>query len=158
MINKIGIKTTTPELVAYKVLKPEENEIVESARLSRLLHKKDARPSEPHMIIYYDPKDSEGCRREVRIPIQREIPEIDFKITESTKVAFLLFVGTDKPVEYYYDELNKYIKINRMKPSTQFCSIEALFQPEEYGLSYGDFIDEDAAENWMTEIMIPVES
>jgi hypothetical protein len=38
-----------------------------------------------------------------------------------------------------------------------FCSIEAIYQPDQYGLSYGSFIDEDAQETWTTEILIPVE-
>ena len=34
MIDKIGLKTTMKELVAYKTLKPGENEVVECAKLS----------------------------------------------------------------------------------------------------------------------------
>jgi len=133
MIDKIGLKTTIKELVAYKTLKPGENEIVECAKLSGELHKLDARPSDPNMILFYDPKDEPGCRREVIIPIEREVEGIETKMMPEIKVAFLVFVGTHQPIEYYYEQLYKYIE------------------------DQGSFIDEDSAEAWHTEIMIPVE-
>jgi len=59
-------------------------------------------------------------------------------------------------VEHYYGELYRYMEEQGLKPSAQMCSIEAVYQPAEYGLSYGSFIDEDTPEHWSTEIMIPV--
>ncbi len=157
MIDKIGLKTTIKELVAYKTLKPGENEIVECAKLSGELHKLDARPSDPNMILFYDPKDEPGCRREVIIPIEREVEGIETKMMPEIKVAFLVFVGTHQPIEYYYEQLYKYIEDQGLKPASTMCSIEAVYQPHDFNLSYGSFIDEDSAEAWHTEIMIPVE-
>ena len=157
MIDKIGLKTTIKELVAYKTLKPGENEIVECAKLSGELHKLDARPRDPNMVLFYDPKDEPGCRREVMIPIENEVEGIETKMKPEIKVAFLVFVGTDQPIEYYYEELYKYIEKQGLKPASSMCSIEAVYQPHDFNLSYGSFIDEDSAEAWHTEIMIPVE-
>jgi len=157
MIDKIGLKTTIKELVAYKTLKPGENEIVECAKLSGALHKLDAKPSDPNMVLFYDPKDDPGCRREVIIPIEKEVEGIETKMMPEIKVAFLVFVGTDQPIEYYYEQLYKYIEDQGLKPASSMCSIEAVYQPHDFNLSYGSFIDEDSAEAWHTEIMIPVE-
>jgi len=157
MIDKIGVKTTLKELVAYKILKQEENEVSECAKLRGLLHRLGAGPRDPSMVIYHDPKDSPGCRREIMIPIDKEIEGIDTKTAPVMKVAFLVFVGTDKPMEYYYKELTQYIEAQGLKPAGSMCSIEAVYQPDEFNLSYGSLIDEDAPEQWRTEIMIPVE-
>jgi len=67
-----------------------------------------------------------------------------------------VFIGTANPVEYYYEKLYTYIEEQGLKPGTEMCSVEAVYQPDEYGLSYGSFIDEDTPEHWKTEIMIPV--
>jgi effector-binding domain-containing protein len=157
MIDKIGLKTTIKELVAYKKLEPGGNEAVECAQLASQLREAGARPREPTMVLYYDDKDDSECRKEVIIPIEREIEGFDTRMKEEIKVAFLLFKGTDQPLEYYYEKLHEYIEENSLKPSMKFCSIEAVYQPHEYGLSYGSFIDEDTPEHWSTEIMIPVE-
>jgi len=157
MIDKIGIKTTLRDLVAYKVLDPGENEVAECAKFSGELHKLGAKPGDPNMVLFYDPKDDPGCRREIMIPIEKEIEGIDTKKMPEMKVAFIVFIGTDQPVEYYYEKLYEFIEQQRLKPSTQMCSIEAVFQPDEFNLSYGSFIDEDNPEHWRTEIMIPVE-
>jgi effector-binding domain-containing protein len=157
MIDKIGLKTTLKELVAYKVLKPGENEAVECARLSGELHRLGAQPRDPNIVLYYDSKDDPGCRREVLIPIDREVDGVETKMTPEMKVAFLVFIGTDKSVEYYYEELYGYIESLGLKPASEMCSLEAVYQPDEFNLSYGSFIDEDNPEHWRTEIMIPVE-
>ena len=157
MIDKIGVKTTIRELVAYKTLEPEENEMVECAKLNRTLYEKGVRPRDPTMVLFYDPKDEAGCRREVLIPVDKEVEGIDTKIMPEIKVAFLVFIGAGKPVEHYYGELYRYIEERGLRPSTEMCSIEAVYQPAEYGLSYGSLIDEDTPEHWSTEIMIPVQ-
>jgi effector-binding domain-containing protein len=90
------------------------------------------------------------------IPIEKEVEGFNTKMKEEVKVAFLVFKGTDQPLEYYYNQLYDYIKEQGLEPATMFCSIEAVYQPYEYGLSYGSFIDEDTPEHWSTEIMIPV--
>jgi effector-binding domain-containing protein len=157
MIDKIGLKTTLQELVAYKTLKPGENEVVESAKFSGELHRLGARVRDPNMVLYYDPKDSPECRREVLIPIEGEIEGVQSKLMPEMRVAFIVFIGTDKPVGFYYEELYKYIGNIGLKPASSMCSLEAVFQPDEFNLSYGSFIDEDNPEYWRTEIMIPVE-
>jgi effector-binding domain-containing protein len=157
MIDKIGVKTTIRELVAYKVLEPGDNEVTECAKLSRALYEKGVKPKDPTMVLFYDPKDEPGCRREVLIPVEREVDGMDTKMMPELRVAFLVFIGTSRPVEHYYEELYKYIEERGLKPSSEMCSIEAVFQPAEYGLSYGSFIDEDTPEHWSTEIMVPVE-
>ncbi|MBN2335587.1 hypothetical protein JXL21_08505 [Candidatus Bathyarchaeota archaeon] len=157
MIDKIGVKTTIRELVAYRELKPGENEVAECARLNSELYKKGARPKDPTMVLYYDPKDEPGCRREVLIPVEKGVEGVDTKMMPEIRVAFLLFIGTSNPLEHYYETLHRYIEDNGMKPSSSMYSIEAVYQPDEYGLSYGSLIDEDTPEHWKTEIMIPVE-
>ncbi len=145
------------ELVAYRELKPGENEVTECAKLNAVLYMKDARPRDPSMVLFYDPKDEPGCRREVLIPVEREVEGVDTKMMPEIKVAFLVFVGTENPVSYYYEKLHEYIEAQGLKQGSEVCSIEAVYQPDEYGLSYGSFIDEDTSEHWRTEIMIPVE-
>jgi len=157
MIDKMGVKTTIRELVAYRELKPGENEVTECAMLNAVLYKKGAKPKDPAMVLYYDPKGEAGCRREVLIPVDREVEGVDTKMMPEIKVAFLVFIGTANPVEHYYGRLHEYIEAQGLKPSSEMCSIEAVYQPAEYGLSYGSFIDEDTSEHWRTEIMIPVE-
>jgi effector-binding domain-containing protein len=156
MIDKLGLKTTIKELVAYKTLNPGENEVIECAKFSGELHKLGAQARDPNMVLYYDPKDAPGCRREVLIPIEKKVEGIDFKMMPEIKVAFLVFIGTDQPIEYYYEELYKFIENEGLKPASSICSLEAVYQPDEFNLSYGSFIDEDNPEHWRTEIMIPV--
>jgi effector-binding domain-containing protein len=157
MIDKIGVKTIIRELVAYRMLNPGENEVAECAKLNSELYRKGARPKDPTMVLYYDAKGEPGCRREVLIPVDREVEGVDTKMMPEIKVAFLVFIGTANPVEYYYERLYEYIEAQGLKPGTEMCSVEAVYQPDEYGLSYGSFIDEDTPEHWRTEIMIPVE-
>ncbi|MCW4048565.1 MAG: hypothetical protein NWE89_02400 [Candidatus Bathyarchaeota archaeon] len=157
MIDKIGVKTTIPELVAYKKLKPGENEIVECAKLSRVLHDKGLKHMDPNMVLYSDPSDKEGCSKEVLIPVDKKVDGVDTKIMPEMKVVFLVYIGANKPVEYYYDTLYKYIEENGLKMANEACSIEAVFQPDEFTLSYGSFIDEDTPEHWRNEIMIQID-
>jgi effector-binding domain-containing protein len=157
MIEKIGLKTTVKELVAYKRIEPNESEVLECAKLSGKLHKLGVRTGDPNMVLYYDPKDDPGCRREVLIPIDKEIDGIDTKMMQEMRVAFLVFIGANKPVEYYYEELYKFIYAEGLKPASSLCSVEAIYQPDEFNLSVGSFIEEDTPEYWRTEIMIPVE-
>ena len=51
MIDKIGLKTTIKELVAYRKIEPGKNEVMESAKLSGELHKLGARPGDPNMVL-----------------------------------------------------------------------------------------------------------
>jgi effector-binding domain-containing protein len=156
MIDKIGIKTTVKELVAYKILAPGADDVMETARFNGQVHKAGGRPKDPIMVLYHDPKDDPGCKKEVLIPIDEKVDGLDIKEMDEMKVAFLLYNGSHHPIEYYYEKLNEYIKEQGLKPASDMCSIEAVYQPDEFNLSYGSFIDEDNPETWKTEIMIPI--
>jgi effector-binding domain-containing protein len=158
MIVKIGVKTLTPELVAYYELKPGEKEVETLALLNAEAHEKGARPKDPTIIVYKDPKGTKGCRIEVQVPIDKEVPGLNTKVLPEMRAGFIVFSGTRYPIEHYYEELRKYIKERGLTPtSNSLCSMEAVYQPDTYGLSTGSFIDEDAQEHWTTEILIPIE-
>jgi effector-binding domain-containing protein len=157
MIEKIGLKTTFKELVAYKNIEPSESEAIARAKFSGELYRMGAGPKDPNIVLFIDPKNNPECRREVLIPIDREIKGIKTKFMPEIKVAFLVFIGVDKPIQYYYNELYKYIESRGLKQANEIFSLEAIYQPDEFNLSYGSFIDEDNPEHWRTEIMIPIE-
>jgi effector-binding domain-containing protein len=157
MIDKIGVKTTIKELVAFKVLPPGADDVIEGAKFSGEVYKAGATPHDPTMVLYYDPKDSPGCRKEVMIPIDSAVSGLDTKQMPVIRVAFIVFSGAHNPIEFYYGKLNEYIEKNGLKLGSEMCSIEATYQPDEFNLSYGDLIDEDNPETWRTEIMVPVE-
>ena len=157
MLLKLGVRTTRKRLVAFKVLKPGSNEIIESTKLSRTLHEKFAKTEDPTMIVYYDPKNNKDSKREVWIPIQEIVEGVDYKFVEPIRAGFLVMTGTDHTIEYYYDVLFKHLEERGLKPNGKIFSIEADYQPDQFDMSYGDFVDEDAQEEWSTEILIPVE-
>ncbi len=158
MIVKIGVKTLAEQLVAYHALKPGEGEAEAFAKLNAEAHEKGVRVSDPTMIIYYDPRDAKGCRREVLVPVDREATGLKTKKLPPLRAGFIVYSGAAKPVEYYYEELKKHLDSRGLKPAAgSFCSMEAVYQPDTYGLSSGSFIDEDAQENWTTEILVPIE-
>jgi effector-binding domain-containing protein len=156
VILHIGVKTLDPQLVAYKALKPGDGDTEAFAELNAELHTKGAKPTDPTMIIYYDPKETPGCRREVMIGVDRTVEGVPTKKLPKIKAAFIVYAGT-KNIGHYYEELTTYMESRGLKQAGGFCSIEAIYQPDQYGLSYGSFIDEDAQETWTTEILIPVE-
>jgi effector-binding domain-containing protein len=159
MIVKIGVKTLDPQLVAYKELNPGESESEAFAHLNAEVHEKGAKPKEPTMIIYYDPKGSDSCHREVLVPVNNEANGLNTKILPKIKAGFIVYSGTSHPTEYYYEELTKYLNSRGLHPvNKNFCSIEAVYQPEQYDLSSGSFIDEDAQETWTTEILLPIDN
>ena len=157
MIDKIGVKTTLEELVAYKVLPPGSDDVLECAKFSGEVYKAGATPHDPTMILFYDQKDDPVCRKEVLIPIEAAADGLDTKQMPVIRVAFIVYSGTHNPIEFYYGKLNEYIEAQGLKPSLEMCSLEAVYQPDEFNLSYGSLIDEDNPETWRTEIMIPVE-
>lgn len=157
MILHIGVKGLDSQLVAYKILKPGESEIGGVVELNAQLHTRGVKLREPTMIIHYDPKDTPNCRREVVIGIDREVEGVETKWLPETKVAFILFVGGNRSIDYFYNELVKYIESIGLKISNSFYSIEAIWPPEQYELSNGSFIEEDSQEIWKTEVLIPVE-
>ena len=156
VILHIGVKTLDPQLVAYKALEPGDSDTEAFAEINAELHAKGVKTSDPTMIIYYDPKEAPSCRREVMIGVDRAAEGIPTKRLPRIKAAFVVYAGT-KNIGYYYEELKKYMESSGLRQAGGFCSIEAIYQPDQYGLSYGSFIDEDAQETWTTEILIPVE-
>ena len=158
MIVKIGVKTLTNQLVAYHELKPGESEAEAFAKLNAEAHEKGAKVSDPTMIIYYDPKDSQGCRREVLVPVDKDAPGLKTKKLPEIRAGFVVYSGASHPAEHYYEELRKHLEQRGLRPVTHhFCSMEAVYQPDTFGLSTGSFIDEDAQEVWTTEILVPIE-
>jgi len=158
MIVKIGVKTLTSQLVAYRELKPGESEAEAFAKLNAEAHEKGAKVSDPTMIIYYDPKDAPSCRREVLVPVDKDTPGLKTKKLPEIRAGFIVYSGANHPSEHYYEELQKHLEQRGLKPVTNhFCHMEAVYQPDTFGLSTGSFIDEDAQEVWTTEILIPVE-
>jgi effector-binding domain-containing protein len=158
MIVKIGVKTLNDELVAYRELKPGEGEAEAFAKLNAEAHEKGVRVKDPTMIIYYDPKDAAGCRREVLVPVDRDAPGLKTKKLPPLRAGFIVYSGASHTVEYYYEELKKHLEQRGLKPASHhFCSMEAVYQPDTFGLSSGSFIDEDAQEIWTTEILVPIE-
>ncbi len=157
MIDKIGVKTTLEELVAYKVLPPGSDDVLECAKFSGEVYKAGATPHDPPLILFYGQKDDPSCRKEVLIPVDAAADGLDTKQMPVIRVAFIVFSGTHNPIEFYYEKLNEYIKAQGLKLSSEMCSLEAVYQPDEFNLSYGSLIDEDNPETWRTEIMVPVE-
>jgi len=157
MIEKIGVKTTPEELVAYMELKPGENELIQSGLLNKQLRERHARVGDPQMVIYYGSKDDPEAHREIAVPVQHKVEGVQTKNIPSRKVAFLVYIGTDKPVSFYVETLEKFIEDEGLKRGDSFHIVEAVFQPDEFNLSYGSFVDEDAPEYWRNEIMMPVE-
>ena len=158
MIVKIGVKTLTGQLVAYRELKPGESESEAFAKLNAEAHEKGAKVSDPTMIIYYDPRDTTGCRREVLVPVDKDAQGLKTKKLPELRAGFIVYSGASHPAEHYYEELRKHLEQRGLKPATKhFCSMEAIYQPDTFGLSSGSFIDEDAQEIWTTEILVPIE-
>ncbi len=158
MIIKIGVKTLGDVLVAYRELKAGESEIEAFAKLNAEAHAKGARVADPTMIIYYDPKDAKGCRREVLVPVNKEVEGLKTRKLPDIRAGFIVYSGTNQPPEYYYEELEKHLKERGLKPASKsFCSMEAVYQPDNFNLSSGSFIDEDSQDTWSTEILIPIE-
>lgn len=158
MILHIGVKTIDPQLVAYKKLEFGQNEADAFAKLNAEVYEKGTRPKDPTMIIYYDPKEKAVCRREIIVPIDKDVEGLSTKTLPKIRAGFIVFSGTRHPVEYYYEQLRKHLEEHGLKASTEtVCSIEAQYQPDQFNLSSGSFIDEDAQETWTTEILLPIE-
>ena len=158
MIVKIGVRTLNDDLVAYRELKPGDSESEAFAKLNAEAHEKGVRVKDPTMVIYYDPKETKSCRREVLVPVDRDAPELNTKKLKPLRAGFIVYSGVSHPPEYYYEELMKHLKERGLKPVTgNFCSMEAVYQPDNFNLSSGSFVDEDSQDTWTTEILVPVE-
>ena len=159
MIIKIGVKTLSPQVVAYKELQEGDDEAAVFASLNAEVNSKGADPSDPTMIVFYDPKGSMNCRREVMVAINKEAPGLKIKKLPQITAGFIVYSDTKYQVEYYYAQLEQYLKERGLKTATnEINSIEAFYQPYQYDLGIGSYIDEDAQEIWVLEIIIPVEN
>ncbi|MBM3291116.1 hypothetical protein FJY84_00380 [Candidatus Bathyarchaeota archaeon] len=159
MITKIGIKNVLPELVAYEEIQPGEDETIALAKLTTLISTLGEKPKDPGMVMFIDNMMDPNCRKEVMVPIDRVVPGLKTKMTPATRAGFLVFQTSNNPIEYYYEELLKYIKEKGLKPKINtFCtSIEAIFQPDTFNYSTMDFVDEDKPDTYEIEIIIPIE-
>ena len=159
MIIKIGVKTTEPELVAYRVVKPDESEAVALAQLSAFVHEKGGKHLDPSMIVYLDPKDKPGCAKEVMIRLDKELSGVQSKIFPSMRMGFIVYTDAEKPSTHYYSELLKYLDTRGFKVKTKaICSsLEGIFEPEQFGYGNMSLVDEDKPEVYETEIDIPIE-
>jgi hypothetical protein len=158
MIVKIGVKTLNNDLVAYRELKTGESETEAFAKLNSEAHEKGTKVNDPTMVIYYDPKEAINCRREVLVPVDREVLGLKTKKLTPIRAGFIVYSGVSHPPEYYHEELMKYLRERGLKPSTsRFCTMEAVYQPDNFALSSGSFIDEDSQDTWTTEILVPLE-
>jgi len=159
MIIKIGVKTTEPELVAYLEVNPEESETMALAKLNSLISSKGVKPRDPSMIVYIDEKENPGCRKEVMIPLNKEVKGIPSKVFPQLRAGFLVFADVERPITYYYDLLLKHLEERELKPKHYgICtSIEAIYEPEQFGYGNMSLVDEDKPEVYETEIIIPIE-
>lgn len=156
MILHQGIKTLNENLVAYKNVENKEKISVDIANLNKKLYEKKLSEYGPTMIFFYGPKDNPNSKVEIIVPIEKKLNDIKTKIIKKIKAAFIVFVGTNHPTEYYYKKLENHIKSLDLERDYRFHSIEVIYPPKQYAFSYGSLIDEDASERWRTEIMIPI--
>lgn len=148
MIVHFGVRTTEPMIVTYKVLEPDEDV---SSAVSELLSKITELYHQHHtsydhsMIVYYDPPDTPGCRKEVLVPLPWEIEGVDTKTFPSIRAAFLVYEGAGTPVEAYHKRLEELIEHDGLERDEEIHSIEIMYVPED--LDYTDYT---------IEIMFPV--
>ena len=100
MILHMGVRTTDPIWVAYTRLDGGEDDAEALSRLLATLIRGGATPSDPSMILFHDPPETPGCRRELLIPIAAEVEGVETRVLPSMRVAFL--VSTDAETEAHY--------------------------------------------------------
>jgi len=140
MIVHFGVRTTEPMIVAYKVLEPDEDvSSAVSELLSKIteLHHQHHTSYDHSMIVYYDPPDTPGGRKEVLVPLPWEIKGVDSKTFPS--------IGAGTPVEAYHKRLEELIEHDGLERDEEIHSIEIMYVPED--LDYTDYT---------IEIMFPV--
>jgi effector-binding domain-containing protein len=148
MILHLGVRTTQKVKVAYKILTPEDKEASVIAKLLSILTRQNPinyNIFDHSMIVYYDPPEIPNRRRELLIPTNRSAKGIEIRELPSMKVAFLVFKGTDKTVEEYYEYLKEYMAQSNLVASNDIYSIEVMYVPES--------VDE---QDYTIEIMIPI--
>ena len=149
MILHMGVRTTDPVKVACKPLEPDEDETTAIAQLLGKLTVYqffDPRIYDHSMIVYYDPPSSPSPRRELLIPVPGEVDGVETRIFPSIRSAFIVFKGTEKTIEEYYELLQANIEEAGLVPRDDIHSIEIMYVPDD--LDNADYT---------LEIMIPLE-
>ncbi len=148
MILHMGVRTTEPVRVAYKELSPDEDEAPAVTELLSVLIRQNPYQYgvyDHSMVVHYDPPRTPNGRRELMIPVSRPVAEVETKEFPSMRGVFLVFKGTDKTMEEYYDYLREYIEQSGLVASDEVHSVEIMYVPES--------VDE---QDYTMEIMIPL--
>ncbi|MBQ04228.1 hypothetical protein CL673_05910 [Candidatus Bathyarchaeota archaeon] len=148
MILHLGIRTTDPIKVAYKVLRPWESEGPAISQLLSLLigqHSIDVDKYIHSMVVQYDPTKDTNTRRELMVPINGSVVGLETKVFPSIRGAFLVYKDTDTSQEECYKILRKYIENQGHETSNEFHSIEIMYIPEDLD-----------AQDFTIEIIIPL--
>ena len=149
MILHMGIRTTDPIEVAYRELRREETEASAISQLLGVLIRQnpfDVDKYDHSMVVLYDPPIAADARRELMIPIYSPVVGLETKTFPSVRGAFLVYKGTDKSQEEYYEILRNHIKERGLKVSDEIHSIEIMYVPEDLD-----------SQDFTIEIMIPLD-
>jgi effector-binding domain-containing protein len=147
MILHMGVRTTSPIRVAYRSLRPGEEEATAIYDLLCAVNRECEFGSEildHSMVVRYFDQESTG-RREVLIPVRGEVEGVETRTLPSMRVAFLVFKGTDTTVEERYEQLQGYIKAAGLETEVEIRCIEVMYVPES--------VDE---QDYTMEIMVPL--
>jgi len=148
MILHMGVRTTEPVRVAYKALSPDEDEAPAVAELLGVLIRQNPYQYgvyDHSIVVHYDPPGTPNGLRELMIPVSRPVAGVKTKEFPSMRGVFLVFKGTDKTMEEYYDYLREYIEQSGLVASDEVHSVEIMYVPES--------VDE---QDYTMEIMIPL--
>lgn len=148
MILHMGIRTTEPVRVAYKTLSFDEDEAPAVAELLGVLIRQNPYQHDVYdhsMVVHYDPPGTPNRRRELMIPVSKPVVGINTKEFPSIRGVFLVFKGTDKTMEEYYNYLREYIEQSNLVASDAVHSLEIMYVPES--------VDD---QDYTMEIMIPL--
>lgn len=148
MILFMGVRTTSPVMVAYKPIGQEEEE---TSAIADLLGKLISESGfhygkyDHSMVVHYDPPGKSNDRREVLIAVDHGVEGVETRIFPSVRAAFIVFKDTDTTIERYYEQLLDYMEQVGLKASREIYSIEIMYVPED--------LDE---QDYLLEIMIPL--
>ncbi len=144
----MGIRTTDPIEVAYRVLGPGEAEAPAISQLLGVLSGQNPIEVDKYdhsMVVHYDPPDGTDARRELMIPIYGPVVGLETKTFPSVRGAFLVYKETDTSQEEYYEVLRKYVEDGGHKTSNEIHRIETMYVPEDLD-----------AQDFTIEIMLPL--
>ncbi|TET72144.1 hypothetical protein E3J39_03000 [Candidatus Bathyarchaeota archaeon] len=148
MILHMGVRTTEPVRVVYKALSPDEDEAPAVTELLDVLIRQNPYQYgvyDHSIVVLYDPPGTLNRRRELMIPVSKPVAGVETKEFPSMRGVFLVFKGTDKTMEEYYDILREYIEQSGFVASDEVHSVEIMYVPES--------VDE---QDYTMEIMIPL--